>query len=183
MKTQKLRLLLPTRFALAFAVLTVLLTATPASAQCTEVISGLRDPLGTALTNQGNLLVSETGTASPNSGRISILDAGGNRRTLLDGLPSAINDVGEPSGPAGLFMRGRTLYIAHGSWRRWPGRADSRNDDPEPRGTSVTNLQLGSGHSVQCQCREHHDRIYAYVGQSASARQWPDSDALKRWRR
>jgi hypothetical protein len=39
---------------------------------------------------------------------------GGNRRTLLSGLPSGINDVGDPAGPAGLFMRGRTLYVAIG---------------------------------------------------------------------
>jgi hypothetical protein len=32
----------------------------------------------------------------------------------LAGLPSGINDVNEPSGPAGIFLRGRTLYIAIG---------------------------------------------------------------------
>jgi hypothetical protein len=92
----------------------IIFGAAQANAQCTQIISGLRQPLGTALTNQGNLLVSETGTPAPNSGRISIVDAAGNRRTLLDGLPSAINDVNEPSGPAGIFMRGRTLYVAMG---------------------------------------------------------------------
>jgi hypothetical protein len=100
--------------ALAFAAAAVLLAGAQANAQCTEVTSGLRAPLGTALTNQGNLLVSETGTTALHSGRISIVDPSGNRRTLLDGLPSAINDVGEPSGPAGLFMRGRNLYVAIG---------------------------------------------------------------------
>ena len=89
------------------------------SAQCpgvtTDVTTGLRQPLGATLTNQNNLLVSETGTLALHSGRISIIDAGGNRRTLLDGLPSAINDVNEPSGPAGIFMRGRTLYVAIGT--------------------------------------------------------------------
>jgi hypothetical protein len=29
-------------------------------------------------------------------------------------LPSGINDVNEPSGPAGIFLRGRTLYVAIG---------------------------------------------------------------------
>jgi hypothetical protein len=101
--------------ALAFAAATVLLAGAQANAQCTEVTSGLREPLGTALTNQGNLVVSETGTTALHSGRISIVDPSGNRRTLLDGLPSAINDVGEPSGPAGLFMRGRNLYVAIGT--------------------------------------------------------------------
>jgi hypothetical protein len=114
MNTQKLRLFARASSGLVFGVLSVLLTAAPVSAQCNEVISGLRQPLGTALTNQGNLLVSETGTRDLNSGRISIVDADGNRRTLLDGLPSAINDVNDPSGPAGLFLRGRTLYVAIG---------------------------------------------------------------------
>ncbi len=114
MNTQKLRLFPSLRFSLALAVLTALLGAAQASAQCTQVISGLQTPLGTALTNQGNLLVSETGTTTTNSGRISVVDTSGNRRRLLAGLPSAINDVGEPSGPAGLFMRGRTLYVAIG---------------------------------------------------------------------
>jgi hypothetical protein len=44
----------------------------------------------------------------------SIVDLHGNRRTLLDGLPSGINDVNEPSRPAGVFMRGRSLYVVIG---------------------------------------------------------------------
>src|SRR5215510_9846106 len=103
-----------TSFSLGLVILIVLFGNLEASAQCTEFISGLRLPLGTVLSNQGNLLVSETGTSSIDSGRISVVDPAGNRRTLLDGLPSAINDVGEPSGPTGLFMRGRTLYVAMG---------------------------------------------------------------------
>jgi len=95
--------------------LAVLLIGSQASAQCLELISGLRQPLGTSLTNQGNLLVSENGTVPPDTGRISIVDTSGNRRTLLDGLPSAISDVGDPSGPHGIFMRGHALYVAIGT--------------------------------------------------------------------
>lgn len=91
----------------------VLLTAVRAGAQCDEVVSGLRTPLGITQSNLNNLLVRETGMPS-SPGRISIIDTDGNRRTLLDGLPSALNDVGEPSGPSGLFMRGRALYLAVG---------------------------------------------------------------------
>src|SRR6185503_10452104 len=61
----------------------------------------------------------------------SIVDSFGSRRTLLDGLPSAINDVGEPSGPAGIFMRGRTLYVAMGT-------GDAGRPGPAP-GTTVPN--------------------------------------------
>ncbi|MBI5385268.1 MAG: hypothetical protein HZA90_11360 [Verrucomicrobia bacterium] len=35
----------------------------------------------------------------------------GSRRALLSGLPSGIADVGDPLGPAGLFLRGSTLYV------------------------------------------------------------------------
>jgi len=67
--------------------------------------------MGIAMSNLGNLIVSETGTATRHSGRISIIDAQGNRRTLIDGLPSGTSDVGDPAGPAGIVMRGRSLYV------------------------------------------------------------------------
>lgn len=92
-------------------------TATDAAAQTcpgTTLISGLRHPLGLALSNLGNLIVSETGEQTGHSGRISILSPDGVRRTLIDGLPSGLNDVNEPSGPAGIAMRGRTLYVLIG---------------------------------------------------------------------
>jgi len=95
-------------------VLVLLFAGVEARAQCTEVVSGLRNALGITQSNQGNLIVSETGTGALHTGRVSIVEPSGNRRTLLDGLPSAINDVGEPSGPAGVFMRGRSLYLAIG---------------------------------------------------------------------
>jgi hypothetical protein len=103
-------------FSMALAASAVLLAGAQASAQCpaTTLTSGLQIPLGIAQSNQGNLLVSETGTFTPNTGRISIVGLNGTRRTLLDGLPSGVNDVNEPSGPAGLFMTGRTLYVAVG---------------------------------------------------------------------
>lgn len=112
-------------------VISLCLFSVPVFAQCSDVILGLRQPLGAALTNQGNLLVSETGTVALHSGRISIIDQAGNRRTLLDGLPSAINDVNEPSGPAGIFMRGRTLYVALGT-------GDAGRPGPSP-GTTIPN--------------------------------------------
>lgn len=103
---------------LTLAVAAMFLPGATAGAQpiCPVVplTSGLRQPLGITRSNLGHLVVGETGTTVPNSGRISLVDLDGNRRTLLDGLPSGINDVGEPSGPAGVFMRGRTLYVAIG---------------------------------------------------------------------
>src|SRR5215510_1002801 len=67
-------------------VASLLLFTAGAAAQCSDLTTGLREPLGSALTNQGNLLISESGTGAPHSARISILDSTGNRRTLLDGL-------------------------------------------------------------------------------------------------
>jgi hypothetical protein len=120
------------------------------SAQCSDVTSGLREPLSSSLTNQGNLLVSETGNAALHSGRISIVDPLGNRRTLIDGLPSAINDVNEPSGPAGIFMRGRTLFLAMGTGdtgRAGPVAGTTRpNPDPisSPIFSSVLGIQFSA---------------------------------------
>jgi hypothetical protein len=131
MNTYKLRSSKSIGFSFVLTALAVLVAAARASAQCTELISGLELPLGTALTNRGNLLVSESGTGAADTGRISIIDRSGNRRTLLAGLPSAINDVGEASGPAGLFMRGRTLYVAMGT-------GDAGRPGPFP-GTTIPN--------------------------------------------
>ena len=87
-----------------------------ASCSATDLTTGgLLSPIGIVQSNTGNLIVSETGTRATNSGRISIVDLEGTRRTLLDGLPSGINAAGgDPSGPAGISMRGRTIYVAIG---------------------------------------------------------------------
>jgi len=87
-----------------------------AQAVCTavEVATGLERPQGIAQSNLGNLIVGEAGPGTPNTGRISIVAPTGERRTLLSGLPSGRADVGDPSGPAGVFLRGRTLYVAIG---------------------------------------------------------------------
>ena len=90
----------------------LLFAAAQSMAQCSELTSGLLVPIGSALTDQGNLIVSESGTSTPNTGRLSIVGTAGTRRTLLSGLPSGLSDVGTPAGPAGVFMRGRTLYVA-----------------------------------------------------------------------
>jgi hypothetical protein len=131
MKTQMIRHWASTVLPIALPFCLVLAAGVEARAQCTQVTSGLREPLGSALTNLGNLLISESGTAAPGSGRISIVQPDGERRTLLGGLPSALNDVNDASGPAGLFMRGRTLYIAMGT-------GDAGRAGPFP-GTTIPN--------------------------------------------
>ena len=77
--------------------------------------SGLRAPTKAIFSPDGNLLVAEAGNG-PNTGRISIIDGSGNRRTLIDGLPSGFAPPNnEPSGPSGLALRGRNLYIVIGA--------------------------------------------------------------------
>jgi hypothetical protein len=92
-----------------------MLVSGEARAQCplTELTSGLEFPTGITHSNQNNLIVGESGTTA-NTGRISLIDPDGSRRTLLDGLPSGIADVGDPSGPSGVYLRGRTLYVTIG---------------------------------------------------------------------
>jgi hypothetical protein len=89
--------------------------AVQVAAQCTELISGLQRPIALTQSKKDNLLVSESGISMPNTGRISIVDLAGTRRTLVTGLPSGISfEANAPSGPDGLFLRGRTLYLAIG---------------------------------------------------------------------
>jgi len=90
----------------------ILLADGTANAQTTSVFaSGLNRPIKIIDTPTGHFLVSESGTATPNSGRISIFDSTGNRRTLISGLPSGLS-MGSALGPAGLELQGRTLYVA-----------------------------------------------------------------------
>lgn len=79
-------------------------------------VTGLQAPVKIAFSQQHNLLIAEAGFG-PNTGRISIVTvASGERRTLVDGLPSGFAPPdGAPSGPSGLAMRGRTLYVSIGA--------------------------------------------------------------------
>src|SRR5258706_2261610 len=109
----------PTTLASLAAVFATLFLASNAeAAQCTAsvVTAGLKAPTKAIFSTQWNLLIAEQGDGSPNTGRISIIDtATGVRHTLIDGLPSALAAPNnDPSGPSGLAMRGRTLYVTIG---------------------------------------------------------------------
>src|ERR671931_1046354 len=83
------------------------LGAAQVRAECNEVVSGLLGPMGITQSNKGNLLVAESGPATPNSARISIVSPQGERRTLVSGLPSGVYfETGQASGPSGLFLHG-----------------------------------------------------------------------------
>jgi len=95
--------------------LAIMLTGVNAWAQSTTVFAtGLKAPTKIIFSQNGNLLVAEAGDG-PNTGRVSIVDRNGNRRTLLDGLPAGLAAPNlEPSGPEGLVLNGNTLYITIG---------------------------------------------------------------------
>ena len=103
-----------------FLISLVLVFALSTNAQTSSVFTtGLHTP-NKIITGPGNiLLVTEAGTTTPNTGRISVIDGTtGERRTLIDGLPSAVsflgNPMGDPDGPSGLYRQGNTLYITIG---------------------------------------------------------------------
>ncbi|QQS39954.1 MAG: ScyD/ScyE family protein [Acidobacteriota bacterium] len=84
----------------------------------TTVTTGLTLPSRVIKGADNSLLITESGTSAPNTGRISIVDrTNGTRRTLVSGLPSGVNNLGGspvPSGPTGLDLRGISLFVTIG---------------------------------------------------------------------
>jgi len=111
--------------------LTITLAGADAFAQCsTTVTAGLRAPVKSVLSPGGSLIVAEAGNG-PNAGRISIVDASGARRTLIDGLPAGFSPE-DISGPSGVDLKGRTLYVTI-------GQGDSVIAGPIPGATQLPN--------------------------------------------
>jgi hypothetical protein len=90
-----------------------LLLCVAAPAQTTSVVtSDLQLPYKLTWTAGGNLLVSEAG-GKPNTGRISLVTRSGDRRSLIEGLPSGLSNPNlTPIGPTGIALQGNALYIA-----------------------------------------------------------------------
>ncbi|HEX8188040.1 MAG TPA: ScyD/ScyE family protein, partial [Pyrinomonadaceae bacterium] len=109
MKVNKISLYLAAALACAF-------TAAGARAQSVSVFAGgLKGPSKVVITSKGNLLVTESGDG-PNKGRLSVIDRQTRaRRTVLDGLPAGPGVEGGISGPSGLAVQGRTVYVAIGA--------------------------------------------------------------------
>ncbi|MBE0544778.1 MAG: ScyD/ScyE family protein [Verrucomicrobia bacterium] len=107
------------KLTIAFGTLSVCFAGSlQAQTLCPEVgilATGLLGPAKIIQTPLGNFIVAEVGMPDElNSARVSIVDWNGNRRTLLEGLPSARAFVGDPSGTSGLYLHGRTLYVVNG---------------------------------------------------------------------
>ncbi len=93
----------------------VLLSAAAATAQVVqEYATGLLRPIKLLAVPGGGLLVAEAGVG-PNTGRVSYLDRSARRFTVIQGLPSGYHLLGaDASGPAGLLLTSRRLYIVIG---------------------------------------------------------------------
>ena len=98
--------------------------------------TGLLNPSKLLLTPAGNLLVTEVGT-SPNSGRVSLIDKSGIRKTLIDGLPSGLAAPNmDPDGPNGLALKGNALYILNGEGDGFRNGTRPNTIVPNPAGPS-----------------------------------------------
>ena len=137
MKVNKLTLYL------AAAALACALSAAGARAQSVSVFAGgLKGPTKVVMTARGNLLVTESGDA-PNAGRLSLVDRQTRaRRTILDGLPAGPSAEGGISGPSGLAVQGRTVYVSIGAGNAvQPGPAPgTEKANPNPSSPLLSSL-------------------------------------------
>ncbi len=95
-----------------------------------DYASGLMNPSKVVMGPNGSLLLTEAGSA-PNSGRVSIIEPGGSRQTLIEGLPSANGD-----GPNGVALVGRSLFIANGEGDGFVSGSTPGTQVPNPAGVS-----------------------------------------------
>ncbi len=114
----------------------VLLTAASGSAAGQEIqehVTGLRAPQKLLSLPSGELLVAEAGNGA-NTGRISFIDRDARRFTVIDGLPSALGR--EASGPSGLLLVGRSLFVTIGVGDTVIAGAGQASEIPNPQPSS-----------------------------------------------
>lgn len=94
------------RFWVTLAMLGCAMTSAAAADSSKSVFAtGLHGPMKLALTDRGHLLVTERGSGA-NDGRLSRVDRSGKVRPLLEGLPSGLEVLGQPSGPTAVRIEG-----------------------------------------------------------------------------
>jgi hypothetical protein len=119
-----------------------------ASAQTPTVIgTGLKAPIKLTLSDSGNLLVTEAGDGI-NAGRISRVSRCGGTLPLISGLPSAPAPNREISGPSGIEVRDRTVYVAIGTGNGvivgpTPGTEAPNPAPSSPIFTSILQIDFG----------------------------------------
>jgi len=111
----------------------VVATATTAGARqvVQEHVTGLRAPAKLLALPGGELLVAEAG-GSGNTGRISFIDRDARRFTVIDGLPSALFLGRDASGPSGLVLGDRRLYVTIGGGDTTIAGAGVNSEIPNP---------------------------------------------------
>jgi len=118
----------------AFAASLLLAPALGLAHESSVFVTGLNGPVKLDLTRQGNLLVTERGSAN-NDGRLTLIDRAGGIKPVLSGLPSGIETTGGPSGPQAPVVDG--CCIVHLSI----GEGDMlRFSTTGPPGSQVPNL-------------------------------------------
>lgn len=119
-------------------VLALLAAGAPAVARAQVVqehVAGLRGPMKLLALPSGQLLVAEAGNG-PNTGRVSLVDRDARRFTVIDGLPSALFLGRDPSGPSGLVLDGRRLYVLIGGGDTTIAGAGTGSEIPNPSPSS-----------------------------------------------
>ncbi len=135
---------------LVLAMSAALLPAIGGAHESSVFAVGLTGPVKLALTQQGNLLVTERGTAA-NDGELSIVDQSGVVRTILTGLPSGIEVTGQPSGPQAPAVSDCcviNLTIGEGDMLRFspngpPAQVPNATGSVSPIFSSVLRLTFG----------------------------------------
>jgi hypothetical protein len=138
-------------FAFFLALVVFAGSALSAAGQTTSTFTtGLTTPNKIITAGDNSLLVTEAGTTVPNTGRVSRVNrTTGARQTLINGLPSGVNNLGGPpvpSGPSALKLRGHTLFLTistgDGVQNVGPGLESPNPNPSSPIYDSVLELTL-----------------------------------------
>ncbi|MGE0363900.1 MAG: ScyD/ScyE family protein [Vicinamibacterales bacterium] len=118
--------------ACALAALVVATATTAGGRQVVqEHVTGLRAPAKLLALPGGELLVAEAGNGA-NTGRISYIDRDARRFTVIDGLPAALFLGRDASGPSGLVLGERRLYVTIGGGDTTIAGAGANSEIPNP---------------------------------------------------